>query len=371
MKIGVLTLPLHSNYGGILQAYALQTVLERMGHSVVVFNIEKEFPKLKWKLLPKRIVKKILGMDSVIFKEWRDKRDFPIVDAALLEFRKQYLKERCLKSIDEILNVDIDAIIVGSDQVWRPQYFCSMWKTGIEDAYLYFMRQKKMKKIAYAASLGVDCWEANSKDTLLIRDVAPLFNFISVREQSAVSLLNRYIGASAKVVLDPTLLLNENDYLNLIKCEDVKRESEICVYLLDPSKEKILFVNKIAKERKLKPIFVNKIDVKNSASAERRKKTSIESWLNAFASSDFVITDSFHACVFSIIFEKQFVAIGNASRGLTRFNSLLETFGLRKNLIVDLNEYDNGNDWSVTCQSREILKELKKESLCFLKKALE
>jgi polysaccharide pyruvyl transferase WcaK-like protein len=370
MKIGILSLPLHVNYGGILQAYALQNVLKRLGHEIVVFNIEKESPKLQLKMLPKRIIKRLLGKKTIIFKEWRDKKENPIVEADILSFRKRYLNEMYLNAIEDIQDIDLDAIVVGSDQVWRPKYFCNMWKTGIENAYLYFLKKKKINKVAYAVSLGVDFWEANDKETSFIREVSPLFSSISVREQSAMKLLNRYAGVSSTCVLDPTFLLNDYDYLSLAGVKEKKDNPVLWVYLLNPSKEKLLFVRRVANEKNLTLYFVNKIDVSENSRVDLRKKTSIEVWLESLANSSFIITDSFHACIFSIIFQKSFLALGNVLRGQTRFNSLLDTFKLKKNLITSLEEYNSQNDWSVTSQSIEILNELKEKSLKFLKKSL-
>ena len=94
MKIGILSLALYNNYGGILQAYALQTCLERMGHEVVVFNKVLSIRHVSPQTLLKRIIKKLLGRDIVIFRERKTFREAPIVSKSLIDFRKKYIHEK-------------------------------------------------------------------------------------------------------------------------------------------------------------------------------------------------------------------------------------------------------------------------------------
>ena len=140
MKIAILSLVLHQNYGGILQSYALQTVLERMGHTVEVLIRPPVYPSTNWKEVPKRIVKKKLGRDEVIFKEARYKREAATLNKAVWDFRKQYIHERIINDSSEIKESDYDCIVVGSNQVWRPRYYKRTMGLRIENAYLSFTK---------------------------------------------------------------------------------------------------------------------------------------------------------------------------------------------------------------------------------------
>lgn len=325
MKIGILTLTLHTNYGGILQAYALQTVLERMGHEVEVFNRPFIPQKTKWREIPKRIIKKISGRDVVIFRERRYNREAPILNSAIWEFRKKYIHERIINSLHEIEESDYDCIVVGSDQIWRPRYFKEQWQTGIEDAYLAFTKGWNIKRIAYAASFGVDSWEYTQNETTLCRECVKMFDAISVREDSGISLLKRNFGVDAIQVLDPTLLLNKEDYVALFEIAQTSiSEGNLLVYILDSNKEKRNFINKIANDYRLKPFMVNKSLVKQNSSIHERILPPIESWLRGFSDAEMSITDSFHACVFSLIFNNKIVVINNLSRGNSRIHNILE-----------------------------------------------
>lgn len=370
MKIGILSLVLHTNYGGILQSYALQTVLERLGHEVYVFNREQQYDKTRWKYIPKRFVKRIIGRDVVIFQEARYKKEAPMICQHIWNFRKKYIHEYIIKSFDDIKKMNLDAIIVGSDQVWRPCYFKSQWNAGIENAFLSFTRDWKIKRIAYAASFGVNDWEFSDQETQLVAEAGKLFSVISVREDSGIKLLKEKLNLDSIQVLDPTLLLSRDDYVRLIEKADIGKSSgNLLTYILNPSSKKTTFINEVAKAKGLIPFSVNNSNVKQTAPIGQRIMPSIEKWLQGFNDAKLVVTDSFHACVFSIIFHKQFVVVGNKERGMSRFESLLDIFGLKDRLVNIGDDISSLNeiDFSAVDKIYDILKE---ESMSFLFNAL-
>lgn len=138
MRIGILTLPLFTNYGGILQAFALQTVLERMGHEVCLVERRRRPVKIPlWKapfVYCKRIIQNVMGHPIPLLYERKLNKEYVISQKNTSEFVNRYVNRRVVKDFSEIHESDFDAIIVGSDQVWRPKYF----KDGIERAYLDF-----------------------------------------------------------------------------------------------------------------------------------------------------------------------------------------------------------------------------------------
>ena len=371
MKIGILTLTLHTNYGGILQAYALQTVLEKMGHEVEVLNRPFTPLKTKWKEIPKRIVKKLLGRDLVIFSEKQYNREAPIINKVVWNFRKKYIHERIINSLHEIKEGDYDCIVVGSDQVWRPRYFKSQWNIGIADAFLAFTKGWNIKRIAYAVSYGVDTWEYTKEENVLCKDVIKQFDFLSVREESGIMLTREHFDVKAIQLVDPTLLLGKDDYIKLFNKKDTPQSGgSLLVYFLDANHDKNKLVNQISKEKGLIPFSINRTAVKRTAPINKRILPSVESWLRGFYDAEFVVTDSFHACVFSIIFGKPFVVVGNKERGMTRFQSLLKMFSLEQNLISSIEEYTPGCSYQIHEDARKQLEEYKDKSLAFLKESL-
>lgn len=337
MRILILTLPLDRNYGGILQCYALQIILKRMGHDVKVLSK----PIYDWKYyvkfplaICKRILKRyVLGQNIEILRS-----SFQIVKQHINKFIKNNIDYLYIRNWNTIGERDIDVIVVGSDQVWRPKYFYPM---PIENAFCAFLKGSDVKKISYAASFGVDCCEYNSSQLKICSSLLKTFAAVSVREDSGVKICKQYFDIDAENVLDPTLLLSVDDYRMLIKNGKTEPVAgNMLVYLLDETEEKTRLVNKIAIEKGLKPFYIDVDTEDERIPLKSRIKIPVEQWLRSFADADFVFTDSFHGSVFSIIFHKQFIVYANKDRGLTRFESLLGQLQLNDRMIFSKEEFD-------------------------------
>lgn len=368
MKIAILTLPLHINFGGILQCYALQTVLEHMGHNVTVLNpdLEKVDLSTRVEILSKRLIKTLLRKESK-FYGW--KTDDEVTRKHTQSFIKKYIHIGNVTDLSLMREDDFDAIVVGSDQIWRPLYY-----KPIANGYLKFAKDwTTIRRVAYAASFGTDVWEYSSQETEECASLLNLFDTVSVREYSGKYLCKKYLGKDAVQVLDPTLLLSKEDYLNLVgKSHVVRRNGGLCYYFLDITPEKLRLTKEIAEKRKLVPYSGNNPNSeKYYLHFEERVQLPVEQWLASMMDASLVVTDSFHGCVFSILFNKPFLALGNVERGMDRFNSLLSLFGLERNLIHDYNrEFPMWNvclDWK---KINERLEAFKKTSLHFLDSSL-
>ena len=216
MKIGILTLPLHANYGGILQAYALQTVLEREGGDIVKV-IDKS---LYWNAGPfkrahvylKRISRIIMGRKVNFFAERNADALRRKIGENTEKFIENHVHRMTVKDYSDVSPDEFDAIVVGSDQIWRPEYFIG----DIRDGYLAFARNWNLKRVSYAASFGSDEWEYPEEVTRDCAALLKMFDAVSVRESSGVTLCKRYFGVDAVHVLDPVMLLDAEDYLSLV-----------------------------------------------------------------------------------------------------------------------------------------------------------
>lgn len=297
MRIAILTLPLHVNFGGILQCYALQTVLERMGHEVSVLNTD--FVNVDYKtrigLFIKRLVKTCIGKESK-FYGWKTERE--ITQKYTQVFIRKHIHLLNVQDLSLLKEDDFDAIVVGSDQIWRPMYY-----QPIANAYLKFAKDwTSIKRIAYATSFGTDKWEYTHEETQECASLVKLFDAVSVRENTAVDLCRKYLEVEAVQVLDPTLLLSKEDYLKLIDQSKLKKNEGVFAYFLDVTSSKMDLANRIAKERGLKLYQFNNPNVDClSLHFEKRIQQPIEEWIAGFRDASFVVTDSFHGCVFSII----------------------------------------------------------------------
>lgn len=376
MRIAILTLKLHTNYGGIIQAYALQKVLENMGNDVKVLQpIEKPETRsfiLRLLSYSKRfIVKFLLNKEIEILyekKEW-EKRVFKRQNTDI--FIKKYIHRQLIKKLNSFSPNNYDVIIVGSDQVWRPLYFEQHWRCSICEAYLNFAKKKRIKRIAYAASFGTGNWEYSDKDCKLCGILLNKFDAISVREKNAIKICKEKFNATVSHVLDPTLLLSKSEYIKIINdAKTQKNSGNLMCYMLDYTEEKQLLIDRIAEERKLIPFFTNYNKKYHSIHYDQYVLPSVEQWLRGFMDAEFIVTDSFHACVFSIIFQKPFVVIGNVERGSDRFTSLLSSLLLEKNLIFSISDYDNDYDYTINETTYKQLNRLKEISMDFIYESL-
>lgn len=337
MRIAILTLPLHTNFGGILQCYALQTVLERMGHEVCVL-MERIPLIIRVRLYITRWIKTYILRKEV--KYYGGKTEAEIIGQNVYPFINKNIHINYFSKFSSLHEKDFDAIVVGSDQIWRPKYY-----QPITRAYLDFAKDWKcIKRIAYAASFGTDIWEYSSKETIECSNLVKLFNIVSVREITGVDLCRKYLNVGSVHVLDPTMLLSAKDYLDLIENKEFPScENGLLCYFLDETLEKLNFARKLSVDKNLKLFRVNNPNAdKLKEPFENRIQLSVEQWITGFYNADFVVTDSFHGCVFSILFNKPFIIIGNMDRGMARFTSLLSLLHLENRLVM-LDEMKNMN----------------------------
>lgn len=329
MKIGIITQPLSRNYGGILQNYALQQTLIKLGHTPYTFDLDILFTWKDWTIWTlKSIVKLIIGRSYTFPQTPYEIEAQESILRSFVEKNIQLIVPRIKRlTVDPILKNNLDAIIVGSDQVWRPIY-----NYDIKDMYLQFAKDLNIKRIAYAASFGTDECEYTEEQMQICKNLAQKFDAISVRERSGVELCKKYFNISADFVIDPTLLLTAKEYNKLLMRMPESKSRYLFAYVLDKTEEKIKYVKRVAKDMGVDIVI-------KGADSQLAADDSIEKWLSNFRNAEYIITDSFHGSVFSIIFNKPFVALGNKFRGACRFNSLLGILSL-ENRLVDLYKND-------------------------------
>lgn len=374
MKIGIITLPLHNNYGGILQAYALQKVLQTLGHNAVVIDKSRIIKlSFSYKCISyfKQTVKKLL-LDKRTIIRWDKKynNERTMIGTYTSPFILKYIKRTVANhNYSNITSNEFDAFVVGSDQVCRPKYF---GQDIISCAYLSFAKDWNVKRISYAASFGTEDWEYTEEQTALCKELIQQFDAISVRESSAVKLCKEHLGADALHVLDPTMLLNVSDYVKLFTdAKTPESPGNLMCYILDETEEKQKVIVSVEQALNITAFSVNSKYEDPNAPLEERIQPPVETWLRGFYDADFVVTDSFHACVFSILFEKPFIVYGNKDRGMARFHSLLSIFGLENRLITNSEETQKviaePIDWNAVNVKK---KEWKEKSINFLKNSL-
>lgn len=328
LKIGVLTLPIATNYGGILQAVALIRFLEQKGHDVTLIHKRTEQPL--WKRLIADLVSRIPGQN---IRNWRSSRKMAQLHRAFIELEIRQISPP-MTTTAELASYareqQFDAVIVGSDQVWRKSYIKGKYYL---DYFLDFLDDEiGTKRISYAASFGTAEWEGTG-DEQTIKALLDKFDAISVREKSGIAVCKEVFGQDdVASVLDPALLLLREVYeKEILAGYSSKHEfrKPVVTYFLDESTENREFINRVLSGlRQSKDAVEHLLGFRN-----RKLLVTIPEWLAAFLHAEFVITDSFHGMLFSIIFEKPFLVIGNVQRGLDRFESVLIPLGLNAKLL--------------------------------------
>lgn len=334
MNIAILTQPIKANYGGVLQNFALQTVLRKLGHNPITIDYRDSSPL--WFYVLQTIKTCFFFFIPSCRRKFTSYRNVEKRDDKIMNFVRKYIRltdEEYLRYKKSVIKKNsINAIIVGSDQVWRPVYNPNC----LYDMYLNFVKNINITKIAYAASFGVDVWEYNNKQWLKCKLLVKQFKAVSVREKSGIEMCRTKLEVDAKEVLDPTLLLNRKEYEKTCSCVPINRERYVCCYLLDVDNNKMTLIENFAKKNNLSVVCF---------SAHEKLECTVEEWLAMFRDAAFVITDSFHGTVFSIIFHKDFYSLINKERGGTRFISLLSKFGLEKRLITEIPDINNPINW--------------------------
>ncbi|THG87340.1 polysaccharide pyruvyl transferase family protein [Pseudomonas sp. A-1] len=328
-----MTQPLGTNYGGIMQAWALQQVLKRMGHNPVTIDRQPDAKGLAYHAarLGYRTLQKALGKRKAPINF---ERHLPTILQHTRAFIDQNLSiseplGSTAKLKAHFVREEYDAVIVGSDQTWRPQY-----SPNIENFFLDFLEGFEIKRIAYASSFGVDEWEFTEEQTRRCAALAKRFDSISVREDSGVELCRKHLGVEASHVLDPTLLLDKADYQQLIGPERLSSKPYgVYTYFLDKTPAKQTLAQQ-ASEQLDEPVYScqARLSVTDEfqGSLDSFIMPSCLDWLAGFANCRYVVTDSFHGMVFSIIFGKPFFVIRNEGRGQARIESLSRSFECEK-----------------------------------------
>lgn len=377
MKIGILTQPLHTNYGGIIQNWALQQVLIRMGHEPEMIWRNYDAPDVSAGLFLSRcgscvktiIRRYVLNNKKAVIRSPFEKNYNPWMPRfADDDFIKRITRTKeCFSDLQLrkiISGKSYDAFIVGSDQVWREEY-----SPRIETYFLDFLPSSDSRpKIAYAASFGTDTGYISPQKIPGCQKLLERFSAVSVREDVGLQIMHEVFRRTDVIkTLDPSLLLDRDDYEALIRKTDRRQGRFIGAYILDRNDEKENILADIASEKGL--------EVKReSGSYEGHEMSTISQWLAMYADAEYIVTDSFHGCVFSIIFNKPFIAIGSKKRGLDRFTSLLSMLKLEDRLILTLSGYYNKKESLMASIDYQIVNErlsiLKIKSSKFLKNAL-
>lgn len=354
-KIAILTVVDYNNYGNRLQNYALQKVLESNGFEVK--TLKNSFvkahngkDKMKVAIKSNRLLVKFRNLFGSHESLQRAEN--------FAEFTKNYIKETDFDIANKNMSVEMlsefDSVVVGSDQIWNYELL------RFSELNFFPFKQHGQKLISYAASFGLET--IPQEEVIMYRNGLKNFNYITVREVAGLKIVKQILNKDAKVVLDPTMLISKEEWSEIAEKSELNTDYDYLVtyFLGKPSKEQNEYIQTYAKINNLK---IRKF---NDVSDPECYKLGPIGFIKLIRDSKAVFADSFHAAVFSIIFEKYFKVFSRNSNHQTmisRIDTLLSFFDLKKQKyqISDL-EYEEIDYKRVT----HILSQLKLDSIEYL-----
>lgn len=368
-KIGIVTITEGCNYGNRLQNWALQTVVEELGYSAkTLFHHTRS---VRWHLAQvKDLIKQLL---LCILKKENSLAHY-IRILIFLKYNKKFIHSSGLKIVDNKAvgdSVDkFDKFIVGSDQVWNTDL--DIIPTNLESYFLQFA--DKQKRVAYAASFGGN--KVNDSYYSKVASFLREFNKISVREQEGKNIVYSMTGVHATVVLDPTLLIDDERWIEFAKKPGFINCKYILTYFLDDTEYSREIIKKAEKE-----FCELKIVNLRSEFYKCKSKVDLHGYLvnpNEFvwliANAQYIYTDSFHASVFSIIFGKPFMVYKRHSKDGKGMGGRIATLLSMFDLMNNLGDFDGSlvvpNAFDIST-IKEIISLEREKSIKFLKAALE
>lgn len=356
MAIKIATM-IGDNYGSALQAFALQQSIKECGGGSSIVKLRPKSYIIRFAktyLIPTKYdgVKKKARKAVSDFKNRRKRRK-------VREFYQKNIVVEIHRTIEELLSNEKSRItfICGSDQIWNPQFQPNQL------FYLDFSTKLNIKKYSYAASIAVS--SLAKEECEYYKRKLKDFEGVSVREKTGKYLLDELLDKNVRVDVDPVLLLGADKWESMMSAR-FSGKDYILLYMLRPMPELLSFAKMVAQSRGLKLLYIGDFDY-DDADIESCHDAGVEDFLNAIYSARYVITNSFHATVFSTIFKKKFCSYA-VSRTGTRVLDFLDDFNLQECRIGDLNRTDYSFnqkiDWD---EISSIINRKKQESLKYIR----
>ena len=353
-KIGVITIHSDLNYGAFLQAFSLVTFLRKKGYQANLIDYRKNPNSPRKYRFPINIAYYLYGL----LRLYRYRRFIkPVVSG---------VRYNDLTSIMEHFKEDYEVLISGSDQIWNP--VCGGLVNKLNPAYfLAFADKSRYKKISYASSLG--SYKYNKEEQEQVKKWLDDFSAISTRETAGAKQLESFLCKPVKVVLDPSLLLNHDEWMNYAAKIDVK-EKYVLVYYIDELEEVVQFARKVADKYGYKVALISNMRAKPRGVDIKIPHCGPAQFLWLFDHASYVVTNSFHGTAFSVNFNKNFISVIKRNSP-QRQQTLLSNLALSERLLTNIDQIDSLNehvDWE---KPNELQNALRNDSINYLIDAIE
>ena len=378
MKIGIITILKVNNYGAELQAYATQAILRQLGYDAEIIdylfykNPESVRTRRSAPLFCVPLKKRISEYIYPIVCRLKDAMNRDTLKRREIRFASFHQKNTAMpptyKNMDELYNacMDYDVYMTGSDQVWNPGNYTSLLP------YFLDFAPKEHRRIAYAASFGVSQIPEYARK--VYAKYLQTYNAIGVREKDAVEIVKEVANQKAQWVLDPTLLLSKEEWLQVSSPMESSSAPYILLYELTPCR----YIHQLAEHvRSLRNWSI--VRICKSASKGENDTTVLNimdagpaEFLDLFSKAALVITNSFHGTAFSINFQRPFYTVlPLRKQNNSRQRSLLELLGLTQRLLIEGDEFPDDTELMIDYGPvNRILEQERMKSVHFLKEAI-
>ena len=372
MKADVITLHTVDNYGSAMQTYATQEVLKKLGYDVEIIDYWRK------NNLPEYRTKQMLRTSSMqkLKPIWGRNKKTRSTAVKIIQFYLEHHTSPTWKFLKENVNLsskrytsfeelkqdppEADVYITGSDQVWN-----SIWNNGIDLAYFLDFAPAGKPRIAFSASIGRT--KFNDVEIPDTRALLQKYSAISVREESAVVLL-KSIGIESQRILDPTLMLTRNEWEKIAKGKTVKKPF-LLIYQLNPNEEMDQYAAELAKRKGWDVLRIGFGRSDKQKTGRCIMSPSVEKFIGLLFQASCVLTDSFHATVFSLNLGTEFISV-RPPRFSTRIESILRLTGEGKRLLGSYEDYEIVDRKIDRKHVKEILDRERKAGMEWLKNAL-
>lgn len=359
MQIGIITFHFALSYGAVLQAYALSECIKSLGHDVFLVDYRPDYHVKRFQWNWTRCGLHLTNLTH------------PLLHKRFGEFSSKHLRlsSQTYQTLEELTASppEADAYICGSDQIWNPVI------TGIDPAYFLTFAPQGTRRIAYAGSFGKS--ELTTEDLKHIRPYLQVIEHLSVREASAVRIVNDACGKQAEHVLDPTLLIDNYDS---VETHSPVKNRYVLVVSLQNNSLLRRTADFVSRALQLPKVVVNNCSRKVWQLLGKRVFPGPSGYLGLFRNADYIITNSFHGTIFSLVFNKPFITTslsGNAAEKNIRMTGILRSTELSDYFLEMFSELRIremlasriGIDWALVSKR---LHKLRQDSLRFLRKSL-
>ena len=361
-KIGLVTIHATTNYGGVLQAFATQKVLERYGEVQIVDYrnsfVDKTMQLIRFGRKPRDVLRVLKDLFRLYPRYQVIKKFQTFID------ENMNVSSFANSRLVEVTN-EFDIFVTGSDQIWNPSTVSENYQFD-EVFLLDFVKGRK--KVAYASSIGDYSVKDGDVLTSRLRD----FDHLSVREKSAATVISNALGREVCHVLDPTLLLNKLEWIEHLKIKGLPENSDRYIFIYALKKDSLLkaTVKYISSLLNIDVVIVDQDPFLDLPVTKHYRDASPSEFISLLLNAEIVVTNSFHGVAFSLNFEQPFVAVMPPSSP-SRVTDLLSSVGLSEKLISNVSDLDSLDDLDVDFnEATKKLDDLRVLSLQYLESSI-